>query len=101
MSKPEFYIGLEKEFPEFMKALENVGQIAKQATKFDEKTIQLIQLAASCAIGSEGAVHSHTRRAIEAGAKKEEIVGICLSLTSTIGFPKVAAAISWVRDIVK
>jgi alkylhydroperoxidase/carboxymuconolactone decarboxylase family protein YurZ len=101
MSKPNFYVGLEKEFPEFMNALENLGKTVKSTAKLDEKTIQLVQLSASCAIGSEGAVHSHTRRALEAGAKKEEIIGVCLSLVSTIGFPKVAAAISWVRDIVK
>lgn len=101
MSKPNFYMDLEREFPEFINALENLGKTVKSTAQLDEKTTQLVQLAASCAIGSEGAVHSHTRRALEIGAKKEEIIGVCISLVSTIGFPKVSAAISWVRDIVK
>jgi 4-carboxymuconolactone decarboxylase len=57
--------------------------------------------AASAAIRSEGAVHSHARRAIEAGAKSEEIYQTDILLTSTIGFPTVSAALSWVEDIIK
>jgi 4-carboxymuconolactone decarboxylase len=60
----------------------------------------LIQLAAAAAIRSEGSVHSHTRRAIEAGAKPEEIYHTVILLTATIGFPTVAAALSWVDDVV-
>lgn len=65
-----------------------------------EKTLQLIQLAASAAIRSEGSTHSHTRRALEVRAAKEEIYQTLLSLTRTVGFPTVAAAISWVDDII-
>ncbi|MGB9744577.1 MAG: carboxymuconolactone decarboxylase family protein [Desulfurella sp.] len=101
MDKPNFYIDLEKDFPEFINSLENLGKVAKKTANLDEKTIQLVQLAAACAIGSEGAVHSHTRRALQAGATNNEIIGVCIALVSTIGFPKVAAAISWVRDIIK
>lgn len=101
MSKPAFYLNLEEEFPEFTEALEGLGVIAKKFANLDEKVVQLLQLAAAASIGSEGAVHSHARRALEAKATKEEIIGSCLALTSTIGFPKVAAAISWVKDIIK
>lgn len=47
---------------------------------------------------SEGAVHSHVRRALEAGATPEEIYHAVMLLTSTIGFPNVAAALSWAED---
>ena len=66
----------------------------------DDKTLQLIQLAAAAAIRSEGAVHSHTQRALNAGAKTEEIYHSLISLTSTIGFPNVMAALSWASDII-
>jgi alkylhydroperoxidase/carboxymuconolactone decarboxylase family protein YurZ len=59
----------------------------------------LVQLAAAAAIRSEGAVHSHTRRAIEAGASPGEIRHAVLAVTSTIGFPNVIAALSWVADV--
>jgi alkylhydroperoxidase/carboxymuconolactone decarboxylase family protein YurZ len=44
-------------------------------------------------------VHSHARRALEAGATSIEIHHALLLLTSTIGFPAVSAAISWVDDL--
>ena len=39
------------------------------------------------------------RRAVEAGASAEEVYQSVILLTSTIGFPNVAAAISWIDDI--
>jgi alkylhydroperoxidase/carboxymuconolactone decarboxylase family protein YurZ len=46
-------------------------------------------------------VHSHTRRALEAGATPEQIRHTLISLTSTIGFPTVVAAISWADDVIE
>lgn len=97
--KPRFYENLTKEYSDILNALENLVKVARKDVSLDEKTIQLIQLAASAAIRSEGAVHSHARRALESGATKEEIIAVLLMLISTIGFPSVAAAISWVKDI--
>jgi alkylhydroperoxidase/carboxymuconolactone decarboxylase family protein YurZ len=52
-------------------------------------------------VRSEGAVHSHARRALEAGAKPEELYHALLLITSTIGFPTISAAISWVDDVLE
>lgn len=101
MSKlPEQYQRLKKRFKSYMKAVDRLGKAAKEAGPIDEKTAHLIQLAAAATIKSEGAVHSHTRRALEAGAKPEEIHHAILLLTSTIGFPNVSAALSWADDII-
>ena len=97
---PKRYLAKEKKFKEFFDALENLGKVTKKQGPLDEKTAQLIQLAAAAAIHSEGSVHSHTRRAIEAGAKLEEISHTLILLTAIIGFPTVAAALSWVDDVV-
>jgi alkylhydroperoxidase/carboxymuconolactone decarboxylase family protein YurZ len=45
-------------------------------------------------------VHSHARRALKAGAKPDEVRHAIVLLTSTIGFPVVSAALSWVDDVV-
>jgi alkylhydroperoxidase/carboxymuconolactone decarboxylase family protein YurZ len=45
-------------------------------------------------------VHSHTRRALEAGATTEEIYHTIILLTTVIGFPTVSAALSWADDII-
>ena len=53
---------------------------------------------AGSATGSTGAVHSHARRALVAGADRKEVEHTLLVLVSTIGFPKVAAALAWVQE---
>ena len=96
---PGHYRELKDEFPDFFTALEELGQRAKNAGPLDTKTVELVQLAAAAAARSEGAVHSHARRALAAGASRQELYHALLAVTSTIGFPNVAAALSWVRDV--
>jgi alkylhydroperoxidase/carboxymuconolactone decarboxylase family protein YurZ len=49
---------------------------------------------------SEGSVHSHTRRALKAGATKEEVLHALVLLISTIGFPRASAALNWAQDVI-
>lgn len=95
---PHHYQSIKQRYPEFSDALEGLGCAVRKTGPIDVKTGHLIQLAASAAIRSEGAVHSHARRALDAGATAEEIQHAILMLTSTIGFPTVAAALSWVDN---
>ncbi len=95
------YLKLKEEFPAVFAALEQLGQAAKGAGPLDGKTAQLVQLAAAAAVHSEGAVHSHTQRALESGATVAEIRHAVLLLTSTIGYPTVAAALTWTDDIIE
>jgi len=97
---PEHYVSIRERFKEFGNALNDLGKITDESGPIDEKNSHLIQLAASAAIRSEGAVHSHARRALEVGASPDELYHSLIIVTSTIGFPNVAAAISWVDDIV-
>lgn len=97
---PARYQRIKKENKKFFNAVERLGKVAKEEGPLNEKTAHLIQLAAATAIRSEGAVHSHARRALKAGAKPEEIRHALRILTSTIGFPTVAAALSWVEDVI-
>jgi AhpD family alkylhydroperoxidase len=86
-------------FKEVMQKQQDLGKALREAGPVDEKTSQLIQLGAAAASKAEGAVHSHVKRALGAGATPEEIYHAIILLTSTIGFPAVAAALSWARDI--
>jgi 4-carboxymuconolactone decarboxylase len=97
---PEHYVSIRKRFKEFGNALNDLGKITDESGPINPKNSHLIQLAASAAIRSEGAVHSHARRALELGASTDELYHSLILVTSTIGFPNVAAAISWVDDIV-
>lgn len=101
MSKyPKNYLKLQKKFPELIKTYQDAGRLAKEIGPIDIKTSHLIQLAACAALRSEGGVHSHTRRAINAGASKAEIYQTIALLMNTMGFPATAAAFSWVNDII-
>jgi AhpD family alkylhydroperoxidase len=95
---PKMYTGIKKRYKKLGTAVENLGKTIRTLGPINKKTSHLIQLAAAAAIRSEGAVHSHVRRAREAGAKEEEIYHTLILLTSTIGFPAVSAAISWADD---
>lgn len=97
--KPGAFRRLKLRHPDFLKAVDALGSAAQQAGPLDEKVTQLVQLAAAAAIRSEGAVHSHVRRALELGASAEEIHHALISITSTIGFPTVRAALSWADDV--
>lgn len=100
MSKlPDQYTGIQKRYKDVISALENLGQAAKSAGPLDKKVSELVQLASAAAIHSEGSVHSHTRRALAAGATPEEIRHAIVLLISTIGFPTVSAALSWADDV--
>ena len=98
---PEWYDSVKRQYAEFMEAVESLGAAARNQGPLDEKTTNLIQLAAAAAIHSEGAVHSHTKRALKAGATPDEVNHALILLTSTIGFPSVSAALSWADDIMK
>ncbi|MBI5342295.1 MAG: carboxymuconolactone decarboxylase family protein [Deltaproteobacteria bacterium] len=96
---PKAYLGMKERYGGVMEAVEKMGEALTDAGPLDEKTAQLVQLAAAAAIRSEGSVHSHVRRALAAGAKPEEIRHALVLLTSTIGFPTVAASMTWAGDI--
>ncbi len=98
-SLPRHFQELKRDYPAVLAALEELGRSTRGAGPIAAKQAHLIQLAASAAIQSEGAVHSHTRRALEAGASPAEVRHAVLLLVSTIGFPRTAAALSWTDDI--
>lgn len=98
---PKQYLQIRKRHEGFFHAVENLGEVIKQEGPVDEKTALLIQLAAAVTVHSEGSVHSHVRRALEAGASPEEIRHAIILLASVVGFPTVAAALSWADDIIK
>lgn len=97
--KPKHYQKLQDMFPGLIGAAEALGKAAQEAGPLSEKEMHLIQLGASVALRSEGAVRSHARRALQAGATPEEIRHAAIILTSTIGFPTVAAALDWLEKV--
>jgi 4-carboxymuconolactone decarboxylase len=98
---PERYRKIQQRHPEVFAAVESMGETLKRQGPIEEKTAQLIQLAAAAANRSEGAVHSHTRRALDAGASVGEVRHALLLLVSTIGLSAVMAALSWADEVIE
>lgn len=96
---PKNYQMLQKKFSKLINAYEEAGRVAKETGPIDAKTAHLIQLAACATMRSEGGVHSHAKRALDAGATREEVYQVIALLINTIGFPNAAASFSWVNDV--
>jgi 4-carboxymuconolactone decarboxylase len=96
----ELYLKIKERHGDLIEAVEALSRTARTSGPLDEKTGHLIQLGAAAAIHSIGSVRSHAARALASGATREEIRHAIIILTSTIGFPTVAAALSWVDDAI-
>lgn len=64
-----------------------------------ERERRLVKLALAVGNGSEGAVHSHTRRGLAEGLPPEDIGHVALLAITTLGFPKAVAALTWIEDL--
>ena len=96
---PKRFLKFAADYPAVAKALEELGSAASKAGPLDRKQVELCRLAIAIGAREEGGVHSHTRRAREAGATPAEIRHLALLAIATIGFPNAMAALSWVEDI--
>ena len=98
---PARYVDFQKRYPEVFRAFDALGAAAQEAGPLEGKTRALVKLALAVGGGSEGAVHSHTRRAVEAGCTPEEIRHLVVLSVTTLGFPAMMARMSWVEDVLK
>lgn len=96
---PSRYQRFKKDHPKVFKAYSDLGNASQKAGPLNAKTRALVKLAIAVGARMEGAVHSHTRRAIEAGCTPKEIRHAVLLAVTTLGFPSMMAAMSWVDDI--
>lgn len=88
-----------KTWPDVWKAYTALGEACATAGSLDPKTIRLAKLAIAIGAASEGAVHSHVRRALAEGATAEELKHIALLAIPTLGFPRAVAVLTWIEDI--
>jgi alkylhydroperoxidase/carboxymuconolactone decarboxylase family protein YurZ len=98
---PDTYLKIKERHSDLIEAVEALSKTARMSGPLDEKTAHLIQLGAAVAVHSFGSVRSHAARAMASGATLDEVRHAIIILTSTIGFPTVAAALSWVDEAFK
>ena len=82
------------------KHIKILAKRAEGAGPMDQKTARLVKLALAVGAKSEGAVHSHTRRALKQGISPEELQQVALLAVTSIGWSPSMAALSWIQDVV-
>jgi AhpD family alkylhydroperoxidase len=95
---PRPYEWFKKSYPEIWQAYDKLAALSHSAGPLGAKERELVKLAMAIGARREGAVHSHTRRALEQGATKEEVYHLVLLGLTTLGFPSTIAALTWVKD---
>ena len=70
-----------------------------RAGPLDARAQRLVKLALAVGARSQGAVHSHARRALREGIPAEELLQVPLLAISSIGWSAAMAALAWIRDV--
>ena len=88
-----------REKPELWRALQELGEQASAAGPLDARTRRLVHLALAIGGGSEGATHSHVRRARAEGLTPEEMEHVAWLAVTTLGWPQAIKGLTWIRDV--
>ena len=95
---PKRYQRFKEDFPAVVEAYEELGRACHWNGPLDPRTRELIKMGISIGAGLEGATRAHVRIALEAGASEEEIRHAAVLATTTIGFPTMMRAMTWVEE---
>jgi len=90
---------LAADYPEVWDAYSDLGEASAAAGPIDGETKRLVKLALAVGTQSEGAVHSHVRRALDEGVDPEALRHVAVLSIPTLGFPEAMAAMSWIDDL--
>jgi len=96
---PSAYTKFGRAFPKVAKSYEQLGEAAAAAGPLDRRTAHLVKLGMAMGARSEGAVHSHARRALAAGATPAQVRHAAALAVPTLGFPAAVAAYTWIEDV--
>ncbi len=90
---------LTQNYPEIWEAYSALGKATAEAGPLTDREKRLVKLALAVGIGSEGAVHSHTRRAKAEGIEEAAVKQVALLAIGSCGLPRAVAAKTWIEDI--
>ncbi|MBW7882070.1 MAG: carboxymuconolactone decarboxylase family protein [Caldilineaceae bacterium] len=77
---PASYIAFQQTYPDVYATYEQLGAVVHAMGPLDEPTRALIKLALAIGVGAEGAVHSHTRKCLDANLSADAIRQVALLL---------------------
>jgi alkylhydroperoxidase/carboxymuconolactone decarboxylase family protein YurZ len=80
-------------------AYENLAAECRKVGPLGAKDQALARLGAAVGAQVEGAVRSQVRKALDAGLTPDEIRHVMMLSLTTIGFPRMMAALTWAEDL--
>ena len=90
---------LAEQYPDIWKAYADLGKATAEAGPLTDRERRLVKLALAIGLGSEGAVHSHTRRAKAEGIGLDDLLQVAMLSIGPAGLPRAVAAKTWIEDI--
>lgn len=90
-----------QEKPELWRAFQALGAEIGRAGPLSEREQRLVNLALAIGGDSEGATHSHARRALAEGLTAGELEHVAFLAITTLGWPRAIRGLTWVRDEAK
>lgn len=97
---PQRFLNFQKSYPQVFEAYELLGNAVANAGPLSARESALVKIGIACGARLEGGLHSHCRKALDAGVSPEEIRQAVLLATTTLGFPSMMACLSWVDDVI-
>jgi 4-carboxymuconolactone decarboxylase len=96
---PDIYVSFRERFSKVAEAQDHLAAELDRGGPLDERTCRLVKLGIAVGSLSQGAVRSNVRKALTAGATREEVEHVVLLALTTRGFPATVAAWGWVQEI--
>ena len=96
---PGFLDRVITDYPDVWRAYRMLGAAAAAAGPLDARSQRLVKLALAIGARSQGAVHSHARRALREGIPAAALLQVPLLAVSSIGWSAAMASLAWVRDV--
>ncbi|WP_300056030.1 carboxymuconolactone decarboxylase family protein [uncultured Roseobacter sp.] len=85
--------------PDIWEAYSALGKATANCGPLSDRETRPTKLALVIGAGSEGAVHSHTRRAKSDGIASQAIVRVALRAIGPLGLTRAVAAKTWIEDL--
>jgi alkylhydroperoxidase/carboxymuconolactone decarboxylase family protein YurZ len=95
---PRTYERFSERYPDIARSNAVLGKAAANAGPLERKVSELVKLGISLGAGLESAAKSHARRALGAGATREEVEHAVLLGVSTVGFSRTVMTWVWVTE---
>jgi alkylhydroperoxidase/carboxymuconolactone decarboxylase family protein YurZ len=89
------------ETPGLWRAFQALGAATGAAGPLSEREQRLVNLALALGGDSEGATHSHARRALAEGLPADALEHVAFLAITTLGWPQAVRGLTWIRDVTR